>query len=237
MSLRGITERCHCETCEGRLRCAFVELSTELRSELDAICRPCFLAQGTVLFLQGEPAEAVLLIRQGWVKLFYHFPDGEVSSTALVGSGYLLGMAEVLSGAPRPTGAEAASGCQLDYMPAEPFRRFTGRHESIAQRLLKAVCGEMVHLTEEVASAVGRQPSERRLLAALQKLAADCGRPRDGGVRIGLSFTVRDLARRIGCSRQWTSKLLSDLEVGRMIQRRKGWITLTERGLQGAIPS
>jgi len=232
MNLQGIAYDCHCGACEGRGRCAFLDLPEAQRTELDAIRRPCYFAQGTVLLLQGERAEGVLLVRTGWVKLFHHFPDGDVASTALVGSGYLLGLPEVLSGNPRPLGAEAVSGCHFDFLPAESFLRFTNRHGDVAQRLLKAVCTELHQMTVDLAQAAGRQPSVGRLLAALQKLAADCGRPRDGGVRIGLAFTVRDLADQIGCSRQWTSKLLSDLEGEGMIQRRNGWITLTNRALQ-----
>lgn len=232
MNLRGIPDRCQCETCEGRVRCAFLNLPQDLRIELDRISRPCFFAQGTVLFLQGEPAEGVLLVRNGWVKLFHTFPDGDVASTAIVGSGYLLGLPEVLSGNPRPLGGEAVSGCHFDFLPAGPFLRFTGRHFDVAQRLLKAVCGELSQLAMALAQAAGRQPSVGRLLAALQKLAVDCGRSREGGVRIGLSLTVRDLADKIGCSRQWTSKLLSDLEGEGKIERRSGWITLTAKGLE-----
>ena len=229
MHLRGIPEKCSCGTCEGRGRCAFIDLPPEQRAELDAIGRPCFSGAGTVLFLQGEPAEGVLMIRRGWVKLVHSFADGEVVNSALVGAGYLLGLPEVLAEQTRPMGAEAVSACHFDFLPAEPFRQFTARHGEIAQRLLKAMSNVLHQLTLNVAA--GHQPSLARLMAALQKLAADCGRPGDGGVRIEMALTVGDLADHIGCSRQWTSKLLADLEGEGMIQRRKGWITLTDRGM------
>lgn len=229
MNLRGIPDTCSCGACEGRARCAFIDLPREQRTELDAISRPCFSAGGTILFLQGEPAEGVLLIRRGWVKLFHSFADGDATSTALVGAGYLLGLPEVLAEQPRALGAEAVSGCHFDFLPAEPFRQFTMRHGEVTLRLLKSVSTVLHQLTLSVAA--GHQPSLARLMAALQKLAADCGRPNDGGVRIDVVLTVGDLAEHIGCSRQWTSKLLADLEGEGMIQRRKGWITLTDRGL------
>lgn len=229
MNLRGVLDNCSCGTCEGRGRCAFIDLPQNQRAELDAIGRSCFSVPGTVLFLQGEAAEGVLLIRRGWVKLFHTFADGNATSSALVGSGYLLGLPEVLAEQARPIGAEAVSGCQFDFLPAEPFRQFTVRHPDVTLRLLKAVAGVLHQLTLSVAA--GHQPSLARLMAALQKLASDCGRPGDGGVRIEVALTVGDLADHIGCSRQWTSKLLADLEGEGMIQRRKGWITLTDRGL------
>jgi CRP/FNR family cyclic AMP-dependent transcriptional regulator len=228
MFLRGIPDSCRCETCDGRFRCALLDLPTIQRTELDAISRQCFSAGGTVLFLQGEAPEGVFLIRQGWVKLFRSSAAGDVTSTALVSSGYLVGLPEVFSEQPRPLGAEAVSGCDFDFVPAEAFRQFTSRHGDVALRLLKGVCGVLHQLSLDLA---GHEPSVGRLMVALQKLAADCGRRRDGGVRLELAFTVGDLADQIGCSRQWTSKLLGDLEGDGMIQRRKGWITLTDRGL------
>jgi CRP-like cAMP-binding protein len=234
MFLRGIPDSCRCETCDGRFRCALLDLPHGQRTELDSIRRQCFSVEGTVLFLQGEPADGVFLIRQGWVKLFRSSAAGDVTSTALVGSGYLLGLPEVFSDQPRPLGAEAVSGCDFDFVPAEPFRQFTRRHADVALRLLKAVCGVLHQLSLDLA---GHQPSVAKLMTTLQKLAADCGRPRDRGVRLTLAFTVGDLADQIGCSRQWTSKLLADLEGEGMIERRKGWITLTDRGLAFASPA
>lgn len=237
MDFLALSSTCRCEGCSGRSRCAFAGLPDELRRELDGIGRPCSFAPGTVLFLQGEPADGVLLLREGWAKLFHTSPEGDVTSIAVMGPGSILGLPEVLSGRPRPLGAEAICLCHLELMAAEPFLRFTRRHGDVAQRLLGSIGQDLFELLVELSRAAGRQDSQDRLLGALQKLAADCGRPRNDGVRIGLSFTVQDLADRIGCSRQWTSKLLSDLEGDGMIHRRKGWITLTDRGLTASLAS
>jgi len=71
----------------------------------------------------------------------------------------------------------------------------------------------------------------------LREFGQNCGHPIDDGVRIRIPLTVQDLADKIGCSRQWTSKLLGKLQTARLIERNQGWIILvTDRTKPGPKP-
>ncbi|MFB3903762.1 MAG: helix-turn-helix domain-containing protein [Acidobacteriota bacterium] len=98
----------------------------------------------------------------------------------------------------------------------------------MALNLLRAVGEQTRRFGDELYAFAGRQASADRLLNVLQQLAKACGQRTADGIRLRIPFTVQDLADEIACSRQWTTRLLSELEGRRMIQRKNGWIVLME---------
>ena len=77
----------------------------------------------------------------------------------------------------------------------------------------------MLHLATRV-------PSGERLMSALIELSRIYGVPADSGLRIPVPLTVQMLADKIGCSRQWASRLLGELEAAGKLKRNRSWITL-----------
>ena len=76
-------------------------------------------------------------------------------------------------------------------------------------------------------------PLVERLLHKLQELADACGvTTESGGLLLDAPLTVQDLAGSLGCSRQWASKLLSEIESRGLIERRGRRIVLTEAALE-----
>jgi len=71
-----------------------------------------------------------------------------------------------------------------------------------------------------------RVPTGERLLSALAELARVYGLPAEAGLRIPVPLTVQMLADKVGCSRQWASKLLGELESAGKLKRNRSWITL-----------
>jgi len=65
-------------------------------------------------------------------------------------------------------------------------------------------------------------------MSALVELGRIYGLPAEAGLRIPVPLTVQMLADKVGCSRQWASRLLGELEAAGKLRRNRGWITLTD---------
>jgi CRP-like cAMP-binding protein len=76
-------------------------------------------------------------------------------------------------------------------------------------------------------------PTGERLMSALVEMGRIYGVPAESGLRIPVPLTVQMLAEKIGCSRQWASKKLGELEAAGKLERNRSWITL----INGAGPS
>ena len=73
-----------------------------------AICRG--FDRGETIFLQGDPADYIFIVIQGWVKLFRMTPNGTEAVVGVFTQGRSFAEAAVFSGMPYPVTAEAVTG-------------------------------------------------------------------------------------------------------------------------------
>lgn len=169
--------------------------------------------------------------------MFHLTAVGKVTSLGLFSNGGVLGLSEILTGDEYRTNAEVLENSRLDYVAKKQFMQLLLDHPAAAVRLLKRTCHDMQRFLTELYQTAGKLPLDERLLHVLLDLCKTCGHSTSDGIKLQLSFTVQDLADRIGCSRQWASGLLRNLQAQGLIQRKGGWITLTPRALNGKCPS
>lgn len=215
-----------CRVCAAHLRCAFADLDAESREELTAVSRSFVYGSGFPLYRQGDEANGIYIVHAGWVKLAYSSEQGNGASVGLVGPGSVLGLPQVLSGTRHPAAAQVVQPSEFAFVERDHFLDFIDHHPRLTQRLLSLLSRELARVLSELCETAGKLPAQDRLLHVLEELARDCGQPSDDGVRIGIPLTVQDLADRIGCSRQWTSRLLGELEEAGKLGRRRGWYFL-----------
>jgi CRP-like cAMP-binding protein len=98
----------------------YADVIRELAGALDAIATAHSCRQGEVLFRQGQPAEGVLVVRRGKVRLSacYHDSDERLSYRT-VGPGYVLGLPALFSGQPYSLTAEALEECDFGLVERE----------------------------------------------------------------------------------------------------------------------
>ena len=77
------------------------------RSEIRALTR------GETIFLQGEPADYVFIVLEGWAKLFRMSPNGAEAVVGVFTKGRSFGEAVAFRSDVYPVGAEAVTDCRL----------------------------------------------------------------------------------------------------------------------------
>ncbi len=222
-----------CADCVAEPACPFSELSPEAREAFQSITETRIYAPGSSILRQGDPALGLFIVQAGLVRVLHLTPAGKPVGVRMASGAEILGLNEVITGDRYRQSAEAVEQTRLEYVPRKRFVPFLFQHPEVAVEVLIRVSQDFAKLQEGLYEAAAGSPLGDRLLHKLQEFAGSCGVPTDRGVMLDVPLTVQDLAGTLGCSRQWASKLLAEIESQGLIERNGRRITLTG----DAVPS
>lgn len=111
--LKGLTKRDSGELAEGIL--------------------PIFYPKGGVLFLEGQLATGVFLLRTGRAKESMVSSTGKTAIVRILGSGVILGLSAVLTGALHESTVETLEPTQADFVWKVPFLDFLKNSPQLGQ--------------------------------------------------------------------------------------------------------
>jgi CRP-like cAMP-binding protein len=224
-----------CQDCPVAPECPFRVLPAESRQQLHAAIEARRYGPTSTLFHQGDAADGLYVVRSGLVRLLHLSPGGKAAVVQVVTTSSILGLIEAIIGKPWLLSAQAVEESLIDFLPRRPFVRLLLEHSNLAVELLIRVTQELADLQRRLCEAT-ESPLRERLLHRLQEFAGPCGVTTSGGVLLDVPLTVQDLADSLGCTRQWTSRLLGDMEhEGLIVRRGRRWV-LTQAALAGSRP-
>ncbi len=196
-------------------------LSREEQEQVERLAVRRTYQAKSVLFLDHDWSEHVLVILSGQVKLSRSSVDGQEMLIELRGAGSLVGELAAMEGGRRIATVTAASEVEALVVPASKFRALLQENPKLCFAVLVVVSAKL------------RQATERRLVAsstdALSRLAGrlvelSAGIPADGSgvVVVQSPFTQQELADWIGVSRDAVVLALRTM-------RASGWIETGRR--------
>jgi CRP-like cAMP-binding protein len=225
-----------CLPCPIGTLCPFRVLPAEVRLQVHALFETRWYAATTTLFREGETAAGLFVVRSGLVRLLHFGADGKTAVVRMATPGTLLGLVASVTGEPYLFTAEAAEESRVELLPRRVFVRLLLEQPAFAVELLVRVSQDLADSQQRLCEATENSLPER-LLRRLRELAAACGVPTPEGVLLDLRLTVQDLADSVGCSRQWASRLVGELESSGMIRRRGRRFVLSTAALADATAS
>jgi CRP/FNR family transcriptional regulator, nitrogen oxide reductase regulator len=194
----------------------FRGLSPEEIATVLAAARIRKIAAEEYFFFQGDPAEALFILKQGRIKLTQVNPDGQQILLRVLGAWNLFAAVALVENNTYPVSAQAGEDCQALYWAKDDLSRLV---ESIprmalnAMRLLTGYVKEFQDRYRELAT----ERVERRLARAILHLANQTGRKTPEGVLIDLPLTRQDLAEMTGTTLYTVSRILSQWESNGLI--------------------
>ncbi len=166
------------------------------------------LEKGQVLFSEGEPAEAMYVVRSGQVRIFKLSPDGREQVLRLAGTGDCFNEVPVFDEGPNPANAQAAEPSSLWGIRRRDMRRLVEEHPAIALGFLKAFAGKLRFFTRKVEDLSFRSVTSR-VAKLLLEIAEDDGR---GGLLLRQQFTQQEMAAVVGTAREMIGRAFKALE-------------------------
>lgn len=180
--------------------------------------------KGTLLIQEGDPGDTIYVVLSGRLKVFAHGANDREIIFGVCGPGDYVGEMS-LDGGPRSASVITLEPSTCVVVTRHTLRLHIAEHPDFAFELLARVIRRARMATRDARN-LALIDTYGRLVRLLDELAVAQG---DGSRVIAERVTHRELANRVGCSREMVSRLMKDLENGHYIVPENGGYRL--RGL------
>jgi CRP-like cAMP-binding protein len=187
------------------------------------IAMPIARPAGTVLQLEGDPADVMYVVAAGQVRIARVAANGREQVLNVIGPGGHFNTVPMFDGGPCPANAGALTDVALLALPRHALMGVVEAHPSLALALLREFTGRLRHLVNLV-DELSLHTVQGRLAALLvdQAEAAERGEP-------VAPLTQAEMAARIGTVREMIGRTLKSFEALGLIRLDRGNITLLDR--------
>lgn len=185
--------------------------------------------KGEFLFYQGDPADAIYIVKEGTFKLVRTNKEGEEAIVQIVGKGETIGETSLFKeNIFSPFSAIALEESRVCSIDSKTFETMIKSEPSVALQLIKNLGNRLYSTWEQIAES-NRQTIQEKVLSLLVRLSAEHGESCDEGTVIRVSLTQQDIASAVGASRVMVSQVLKELTDRNYLSRDKKYYVLKDK--------
>ena len=171
---------------------------------------------------EGDDSDSLYLILSGRVKVYLADEHGKELILAIKGAGQYFGEM-VLDDQPRSASVITLEPAQFAVLSRADFRAFLLRHPEVALLLIQNLIRLARGLNQNVRN-LAMLDVYGRVARILLELAVEQG----GKLVIPEKMTQKDIAARVGASREMINRILRDLTTGGYVSMEAGRITINK---------
>ena len=176
-----------------------------------------------IIVSEGDDTDSLYLVLAGRVKVYLSDEAGKELILAIKGPGQYFGEM-VLDSQPRSASVMTLEPSQFAILSRADFKAFLLRHAEVALQLIENLIRVARGLTHNVRS-LAMLDVYGRVARILLELAVDQG---GGKLVIPEKLTQKDIAARVGASREMINRILRDLTTGGYVTLEGGRITINK---------
>ncbi len=204
----------------------FVHLSDSKLKELNRSAQLCHYPKGAVLFREGDPADSLWVLQQGWVRLVKQTANGKILTLDLVTPKDGVCGLSAFSDKRYAATAVAAPPVEAVRLPAPALRELLKSHPQFAACVSGILSQRLHHISAAYADAYA--PVEQRIASVLLRLKDDFG--------AHLPITRRELAELAGTTVESAIRVTRRMQEEGILRISRGRVSvLTPRALSGKI--
>ena len=192
---------------EAKTTSPFVLSAEELRA-ISPHAQTRAFPRNAVVLNEGDRTDSLYIILEGRVRAFVSDPDGKEVALSTQSAGEYFGEM-VLDEGPRSASIMTLEPCRFLVVTKSDFKDFLLKNPAFAVRLIEKLIHRVRSLTENVKSLALMDVYGR-----VARLLLELARERDGKLVISERLTQKEIANRVGASREMVSLILKDLETG-----------------------
>ncbi len=179
--------------------------------------------KNTLLVTEGDPTtDSIYLIRSGKVKVFLCSADGKEVDLDVLEPGDYFGEME-LDAAPRSASVVTIETSQLGVIRQSEFRKFVSGNPDFSMQLILKLIARTRVLLKNVKSLALLDVSDR-----VARLLLEMATEEDGKLIITEKLSKRDIANRVGATREMASRVFKDLVASGFIELEHKKITIAK---------
>ncbi|SRR6266478_743146 len=160
------------------------------------------------VFLEGDPAEALCIVKSGRVRIVRHSKTGKDVVLELLGPGEIFGGVAVIEKRPYPASAQAVEASVILKIPAQALIAVSDRYPSVIRELALMI-GRRLRSAHDSMKSLATDPVETRLAAALLRLAKRDGVRTTAGLALPFHLTRQSLADMCGTTVETAIRVMS----------------------------
>lgn len=164
-------------------------------------------SRGETVFLQGEDAQVIHVVLDGWVKLYRVAPNGNEAVVNVFTKGHSFGEAVALRLRPYPVSAEAVSDCTLLLIPARSFIATFQDEPEVALAVLASTFQHLHELVGQVEQIKAQTGAQRVADFLIQLCSCE-----NGTCVVTLPYDKALIAGRLGMKPESLSRAFSKLK-------------------------
>ncbi len=168
-------------------------------------------------FHQGDPAKVLYVLVEGRVKFTQVTAEGHQVIVRVSGPGEVFGAVAALGDAVHPASGEATGDSAALGWRSEVISGLLERFPRMALNVVRFLAGRVKEFQDRYRE-LATERVERRVAHALLRLAAQIGRPVEGGTLIDLTLSRQDIAEMTGTTIFTVSRILSGWETQGIIR-------------------
>jgi len=202
------------------------------RGTFSPVCREAadkkHYKRGDVLFNQGDPAEALYLIKEGRFKLVRGNEEGKEVILQMAGKGEVLGEAALFQVGDHPVTAVAMEDSRVCSLNRQRFESVLRESPDLALRVIFSL-GSSLYSTWEQVTELRTGTTRERVLNLLLRLATEHGEPCPEGTMVKVHLTQQDIADFVGVSRVMAARTVKELGDCNYLAKKNKYYILKDR--------
>jgi CRP/FNR family transcriptional regulator len=207
----------------------FRRLSAPLRERVAAVARVKAYGRGTLIFAEGDPSDAFMVIVSGRIKVFKATPAGKEVILEIFGAGDPLGAVAVYENAPFFASAQAIEDAEILSIEQAAFFRLLEQDPAMVRGLLSGLTIRLAELTRRLAELSGARV-EARFARLFLKLCEQIGKAERGGVFVPMPLSRQELADLTGTTIETAIRIMSRWQKDDVLLTEKDGFVVVDRG-------
>jgi len=184
--------------------------------------------KGRIIFMEGEPGEAVFFLKSGRLKISKQTDDGREHILHLINPGGVFAEVVMFDDGMYPATAEVVEDCTIGMIRNVDMEKIISINPGIALGLLK-IMARRLRISQQQLIELALMDTTRRAASILLFLAGEQGIKTAKGIEIAISLTNQDLGSLIGTSRETANRILNDFKRQKAIAVNKRQITILDK--------
>ncbi|AQS58316.1 Crp/Fnr family transcriptional regulator [Desulforamulus ferrireducens] len=189
----------------------FFGLSDEQLLEISQLILERSYKKGRIIFMEGEPGEAIYILKSGLIKLTKRLEDGREHILHFVHAGEVFAEVVLFDGGNYPATSEVQEDSVVGVLRNKDIERLISKNPVMAVEMLRIMSRRLRTAQEKVMN-LALHDTARRLAFALLKMAEEHGIKNSQGTVINMSLTNQELANLTGSSRETINRMLNSFK-------------------------
>ena len=176
-----------------------------------------------IIVSEGDETDSLYVMLSGKARVYVADDKGREVQLNQLGPGEYFGEV-TLDGGPRSASVMALEDCRCAVVKRAELTSFLERNPELALHVVRKLARRVRDLTDNV-----RSLALMDVYGRVARLLLELAEEKDGRLVIGEALTHKDIASRVGASREMISRIFSDLAEGGYVRKENGQLVIARK--------